>query len=1219
MPHEQFDPPIDLDKLSDNALTAARSGNMGAARSFVDQIRGQDEGMARAVDLSINAVPENESFSEVNSVVDLDPRPFDESYRIQIQEREKFQTLRWLNEFSEKQDAEPQELPDVEDTAGRPPDEPAPARTTGEIAIAAASDVAKGITEAPVQAVGGAADAINAMLSGVRDVSNFVQENIKEATGVDLGGIQLTDEEGNFDPRLVSTEEAAALRGPQVPTTAEGESVTGGAVRGISQFLTGFATGAKTIGGVNTVGRAVGAGIFADLAAFDGNEGRLSDLIQEFPSLENPITEFLATDEDDSEITGRLKNVVEGLGGDVVFAGLLKALRTMKEARKLKPEGQTFKEAAKLAELQSRGAPFPTLREGSDLSPITGNPDAPAFEIKAMDTGVPDDITARALTPDGVSRTAVGDREVAINFARINTTDDIKGVIADMADAFAGDIAEGQRGVRSNATTIEAAGDQNAWNLISERRSGESLNAEQTFAVRTLWAASAENLSSLAKAAVETPTSENLFAFRRAFAMHSAIQKEALAVRTETARALQQWSIPAGGSKEQLRDIENLINQFGGTEVSENLARRVAALADEGNQGAVDHMARNGALAATTDAVWTTWLSGLLTGVTTHLVNVMSNASVSLMAAVERGAAAGIGDVLGGVDRVRIGEGSAFLHGMVNSNREAWANAWESMKTGETGFGVKKIETQRANAVSSEMLGNTRSEAFNAVINSNGISRGIDALGSLVQIPFRALGAGDEFFKTINYRMELHARAFRQASKDVESGSIPREEFKSRLVDLMENPAESVRLDASEFAAYNTFTQRPGETVTAIKQLAAKVPFGKYIVPFINTPANIFKFTFERTPFAPMSARIRADIASGGSRRDLALARIGLGSTMMLTAFDLSTNGHVTGSGPEDWREKQALRRQGWQPYSIRFGDRFFAYNRLDPLGMLLGLGADMGEYSANSDDEPTSEYEEVAMQSILVAAENATSKTYLSSFSQLVGAINDPQRRGNAYFERFAGSFVPTIVGQAARLTDPHMKHTTSIMSRIKSRLPGMSKDIPNRHDLWGRPITFQSGLGPVYDAFSPVYSSEFDPEPADSEFVSIGYFPGPPSKTLGVRPAPQANSVSISLRNSPKEYQRLVVLSGGTSAKETGRPVTKKGRPDARSRRLDSYGDMNALEYVNSVVTGKAEASAQYDIMNADEKKDFLSRILSDYRAGARVKLLEEFPDLVEFARGK
>ena len=124
------------------------------------------------------------------------------------------------------------------------------------------------------------------------------------------------------------------------------KTTAGSLVEGISQFATGFVPifgAAGKIGALakaGTVTRGVVAGAVTDFAAFKGQEDRLSNLIQQFPELQNPVTEFLAHDADETEVEGRLKNVLEGLilegaiGGTVsMFMKSLRALKAGKKAR----------------------------------------------------------------------------------------------------------------------------------------------------------------------------------------------------------------------------------------------------------------------------------------------------------------------------------------------------------------------------------------------------------------------------------------------------------------------------------------------------------------------------------------------------------------------------------------------------------------------------------------------------------------------------------------------------------------------------------------------------------------------------------------------------------------------------------------------------------------------------------------------------------------------
>jgi hypothetical protein len=75
--------------------------------------------------------------------------------------------------------------------------------------------------------------------------------------------------------------------------------------------------------------RGVTAGVTADFVAFSGNEEKLSDFLSDSP-YSNIVTNYLQSDEDDSEFEGRMKNVAEGaiIGGAITgVAKLVKAMR----------------------------------------------------------------------------------------------------------------------------------------------------------------------------------------------------------------------------------------------------------------------------------------------------------------------------------------------------------------------------------------------------------------------------------------------------------------------------------------------------------------------------------------------------------------------------------------------------------------------------------------------------------------------------------------------------------------------------------------------------------------------------------------------------------------------------------------------------------------------------------------------------------------------------
>ena len=79
-------------------------------------------------------------------------------------------------------------------------------------------------------------------------------------------------------------------------------------------------------------------------------------------------------------------------------------------------------------------------------------------------------------------------------------------------------------------------------------------------------------------------------------------------------------------------------------------------------------------------------------------------------------------------------------------------------------------------------------------------------------------------------------------------------------------------------------------------------------------------------------------MAAGGARQQLALTKMSTGSAIMFAAIDLAFGGYITGEGPANSAQRQTIMRTGWQPNSIKIGDRYFSYSRLDPIGITLGI-----------------------------------------------------------------------------------------------------------------------------------------------------------------------------------------------------------------------------------------------------------------------------------------
>lgn len=1063
---------------------------------------------------------------------------------------------------------------------------------------AAAKDVGRGMIEAPRQVVGGASEAIQETTVAIDELAGWLNTNV---AGLEEARVTLPGQEPGEEIMVPSPTD---LIRSVMPDIKEPESITGGAIRGIAQFITGFVGAGKLLKGAGLAVTGTGArvaeatvrGAATDFTVFDPSEERLSNLIQDVPELENPVTEYLAAAEGDTRFEGRLKNALEGAGLGAMADAFLMSLRGLRNARKARAEAPAPEEFADVAMAEAR-AKYGEVTDRDFM--FIGDPSTEDLIItRPTPTGRIDEAMADVpgAEPGQVLKGALeGEGGIAINWARIDSQEDVKSVMQQMAELSREGIETAKRGKRTRAQTEAAAAQIDAFDVLLSRRKGQPLNAEESVAVRQMWTQATETLTEAARLAADNPSEANMFAFRKMLAVQDAVQREVLAVRAETARALQSWKIPAGGNVERAKAIQDLLAQTADDpNVHRELARRITVLAESGEIDALNAMAHGSVGARTHDAIVQVWINALLSGPKTHMVNMMSNTSIIYLSMMERAGAARLAKLMGDDASVQMGEATAQWFGMVEGMKDAlrlsakaedMGTVWKALKTGQTGMGVGKIDVPRPGALGSDVWN---------VASDTVLGRTLDGFNVVSQLSGRALGAEDELFKSIGYRMELHSQALRQAAFDVSSGKIPPEQLKSRAADIVANPPEHIKLASVDAATYQTFTNAPGNITKAIMQYRNAAPvIGPLTATFVRTPGNIMKFTFERTVLAPLMSHVRADMAAGGARRDLALTRIAMGTTLMAISADLAMDGIITGKGPADPQLRAAQRRAGIQPYSIKVGDRWFAYNRLDPIGGLIGMSADMVDVMANGDmnDEKFAEdYERAMVGTIAAVGANSMSKSYMQGFSKFINGLSDPTRNAEYWVQGVAGSMVPTLGAEIRRMNDPYMREVRSMGDAIMNRTPGLSEDLPLRRDLWGRPIDYRSGLGMVYDAVSPIYSRKENPEPIDTELLRLGDGPSMPARRMSFEGA------VINLDQYEGAYSRFLELSGN-------------------ELKMLKYGDKGVKDALNDIVTGQSPFSAIYDMRTDGPdggKMSFINSVVTEGRVAAKQQLMAEYPQI-------
>lgn len=951
--------------------------------------------------------------------------------------------------------------------------------------------------------------------------------------------------------------------------------------------------------------RGTTAGAATDFAAFDPHEKRLANLLVEagdtIPALKNPITEYLAASPTDSSAEGRLKNTLEGLGIGMAAEAVFQSVRATKgyfvarggdPTEAIKTASQAAKEEA--ASAVARPAPVTSFKEKAAawLGRSRGEPKAATAEVQKVPREVasvePLPSTAKAVPvidegqaaklveaaqSGDFSTLANATKAADFNFAHLDTQDEVKQAMDAFSAAFEKGHKEAAGGVQSFEQIQDLAKEVGAsTESLQGLYQGTSNLAARVLAHRSFLVASSERVTSLAKmitGQAPRPTSLDptalMLAMRKQVAIHATIQAEVKGIQSEVARALSSFRIDARSADLARIERDSLIDAMGGLDANMRFAQQLADITDP---AALSAVIRKGAGARTADALFEAWVNGLLSGPATHAVNAVGNGLVAIGSLAERGTAAMIGKVLRNPQAVETGEVKALAWGMAEGLLDAiritrrgldaikqagssaaggdFAAAGDALKANAGEFGT----AYRAFAADAPVLDSaahaTRSLDMQAAaisadrfgVDPRGFVGAVaDGLGALVRAPGRLLTTSDEIFKTINYRGELRAHSYRMARAEGLEGDAL---FK-RIADLLEAPTPELRAQALKAAREGTFTAPLGAGGQALQKALQAIPGPRYIMPFVRTPINIMKYASERTPGLNLLAEsVRTELAAGGVRRDVMLAKTATGAALYAVGAYLAAQDVIVGGGDLN---QTAEKMGGEIPYSLKVGGTYYAFNRLDPFGMFLGLSADMADISGHLED---TEMEGIAAAGLLALSRNLVSKSYLSGLVNLIDAI-DEGRRGNdkavtSYVSNMAGTFVPFSAAAFAvrKEMDPTAKEVFSVMDGIKARIPGFSKDVPPQVNLFGEDVRYSGGLGP--DIASPIRTSEAATDPAASEIARLNLDLRVPPKTIGGG----AGYPGVDLK--PWQYNRLLKLAGNEAK------INGKGFRDAITELVQS-----------------------------------------------------------------
>jgi len=418
------------------------------------------------------------------------------------------------------------------------------------------------------------------------------------------------------------------------------------------------------------------------------------------------------------------------------------------------------------------------------------------------------------------------------------------------------------------------------------------------------------------------------------------------------------------------------------------------------------------------------WKAGLLTGIKTTGLNVLSNAFH------------GVSEIAKDIPAVAVDKVASLLSGKrtigltLKQSPQGIKEGFEKgLRYWKTGFDerdiAKKLDWRRV---------------------SFGDSKFARVAQAYEQSVFRALGAQDQPFYYGAKARSIASQAIAQGKNNKLKGKNLRN-FVNRMI---ENPSDDILSAANLDAEIAVFQNQT--VLGAIARGIQKFPggLGEVVVPFGRTPAAVATQMFNYSPVGIASTIIKA-IGKGKFDQKAFAQGIGRGLTgtaVMAIGAELLKKGLITLGFPTSEKEREQWKLEGKKPNSIKIGDKWRSIAVLGPAGFVLLSG---GYYENGVEDTGT--IWGGLGEATFGGFKSLKDQTFLQGINQVMGALEDP-KRFSSYLNRTFSSIVPTIVSDIARTKDVVERRIEGPLESLFSRLPVLRQMLAPQVDVLGQEV---------------------------------------------------------------------------------------------------------------------------------------------------------------------
>jgi len=464
------------------------------------------------------------------------------------------------------------------------------------------------------------------------------------------------------------------------------------------------------------------------------------------------------------------------------------------------------------------------------------------------------------------------------------------------------------------------------------------------------------------------------------------------------------------------------------------------------------------------DALYEVYVNSILSGPITHAVNMGSNALLTTWSPtqqfLESASAASRGDWKKA--SVDMAKSKAMINGLVEGVGDIFR-----LYNKHTSGDITKLGYDPSIKISADKIKNRHAPAI-VSMDDGFLGPVINRLGAFVRMPGNALLEEDKWFKMIHYRMQTSSLAMEKAMQQ----STDLATRKNLYNFYRYNPDIATVKTAKNQGEYFTFTNSLGTHGLKAASALRGVPSLRYIFPFINTPTNIVKMGLNHGLYGNLTKDLKVALMSSDVvAKDAARAKIAMGTAAPLAIMAMMDEDRITGRIDMATTNGRFKASQKMPQYSLRVGDEWYSYERIEPLRSILGLYATMIDAYKHiepydKDGQPNPLMDQITFTGIAPIIQTMGDNYMLNEIGGVLDlltatSVGNPDEFFDVFKRTAANMVVPSALRQVNKVYfDDAYRQADTFLQKLSQGIPGLSQSLPPRRTLWGDEQHYSQGV---------------------------------------------------------------------------------------------------------------------------------------------------------------